>query len=33
MDFKDFWASEEYFEFRLNCSDYAQKFKFKQWVI
>lgn len=33
MDFKDFWESEDYFEFRLNCSDYAEKFKFKQWVI
>jgi hypothetical protein len=33
LDPEDFWKSEDYFEFRLNCTDYAEKFKFKQWVI
>lgn len=29
---EEFWKSEQHFEFRLNCSDYAERFKFKKWV-
>lgn len=29
----EFWQSEQYFEFRLNCTAYAQHLKFKKWII
>jgi hypothetical protein len=30
---EEFWASEEEFNFRIVCSDYAEFRKFKKWVI
>ena len=32
MSVDEFWQSEERFEFRLNCSSYAEKLKFVKWV-
>jgi len=29
---EEFWASEEEFNFRIICSDYAEFRKFKKWV-
>lgn len=28
----DFWQSEEHFEFRLNCTSYAEYLKFCKWI-